>query len=66
MVVIEGTYTAAALLVALAYLMVGRGVVGAAHDANPTLRKAPQVVHFLAVVLWLPNVALHRWIKRRR
>jgi hypothetical protein len=60
-----GGLMAILLLAAAANLAAGWAVVNAAHTANPELRRAPQVVHFLAVVFWIPNVALAWWRGRK-
>lgn len=61
----EPITAAAVLLVALVYLLWGRGVVGAAHAANPSLRSSPQIYQFLGVVLWAP-IAFANWRRRAR
>jgi hypothetical protein len=58
----------AAAIALLAYVLVGYGVVGAAHMNDPRLRKAPQVTQFLGLALWGPIAIHHRlaaWRKRR-
>lgn len=60
-----GNVTAILMMAMSANLMIGWLVVTAAHEVNPALRRAPQIVQFLAVVLWLPNIAAARWQQRR-
>lgn len=60
-----GNMMAILLLALAANMAVGWAVVNAAHAQNPALRRSPQVVQFLAVVFWIPNVAAARVRQRR-
>lgn len=62
---VDAVMATVVLAIAAVYLLIGRGVVGAAHDANPALRKCSQISQCLAVIAWPINVYAARRRDRR-
>jgi hypothetical protein len=60
-----GNTMALMMLALAAYMALGWAVVNAAHGQNPALRREHQVVQFLAVMLWVPNMVA-AWRRRRQ
>lgn len=53
------------MLFLTAYVLIGYGMVGAAHAADPEARAKPQIYHFFGVLLWAP-IAFAQWRRHMR